>query len=366
MKILIVATSRFELDGITNVILNYYREMDKAGMQIDFVAPNEVNPELKQEIAQNGGTVYRLTGRLKKPVAYMNELTRLIKTNKYEIVHAHGNSATLYLEMHAAQKGGAPVRIPHSHSTSCRHKLADKLLRPLFYRSYTHAFACGEAAGRWLYGSRPFRVINNGIDIDRYAYKPDVRKEYRDKLGLQDKKVIGHVGRFNNEKNHEFLIDIFAKLYGRDTSYRLMLVGDGRLRADIEAKVRSLGLAEAVMFMGETNEVPQLLQAMDVFVLPSRYEGFSLALIEAQAACLPCIVSDTVTKNIAITDLVTFVSLNDQPEKWADIIMRVSPGDRYEKRNENISKIINSGFSIKNLAQGLKELYSAMLNEASK
>lgn len=364
IKVLFVTTTRFGLDGVSTVILNYFRAIDKSDIKIDLVVPNDVKQEIKDEFIRYSSHIYKIDGRLSKPYSYTKRLIKLVSENGYDIVHAHGNSATLLFEMYAAKKGGAAVRIPHSHNTTCRYKLVDKLLRPLFYRSYTHAFACGEAAGRWLYGNRSFTVINNGIDIDRFLYNPDKRKEYRDRYGLCGNKVVGHIGHFSFQKNHEFLIDIFAELYSKDNTYRLMLIGDGALRADIEKKVQNLGLSDAVMFMGRTNEVPQLLQAIDVLVMPSRFEGLPLTLIEAQTACLPCIVSDAVSKEVAITELITFASLNDIPKKWADMILSVPLTDREKKKDMITQKIIDTGYSIRDKARWLKDMYIGYLATA--
>lgn len=363
IKVLYIATTRFGLDGISTVILNYFRAIDKSSIKIDLVAPNDVKQEIRDEFKSYSCDIYKIEGRLNRPYSYYKRLKRLIIENGYDIVHAHGNSATLFLEMHAARKGGVDVRISHSHNTTCKYKLLDKLLRPLFYRSYTHALACGEAAGRWLYGDRPFKIMNNGVDIEKFQYDPDVRDEYRDRYGLADYKVVGHVGRFSHQKNHDLLVDIFAELYSQDDTYRLMLIGDGTLRAEIERKVQDLGLKDAVMFMGRTTEVPQLLQAMDVLVMPSRYEGLPLSLIEAQAACLPCVVSDAITREVALTELVTFASLTDPPLTWAEKIVMATLHDRYGRKDEVLRKITDSGYSIRNLADRLKNTYFDLVSD---
>ncbi|HPT77499.1 MAG TPA: glycosyltransferase family 1 protein [Candidatus Atribacteria bacterium] len=363
MRVLIIATTKFEMDGITHVILNYYRAMDKSGMQIDFAVPNELDAGLRQELEQAGSAIYRLNSRLKHPLAYIRQLSRLVRENKYDIVHAHGNSATLYLEMIAAKKGGARVRLPHSHNTTCRHKLVDKLLRPMFYKSYTHGFACGQKAGEWLFGSRPFEIINNGIDLSKYSFDAQIRENYRSQYGFAEKKVIGHVGTFNYQKNHEFLIDIFSELYKLDPSYRLLLVGDGTLKEETEQKVTALKLNDAVTFAGKTPEVPGLLQAMDMLVLPSRYEGLPLTLIEAQAACLPCFVSDVVSPEAGVTELVSYIPLEEPANKWAQIIHGAVAVDREAIRDRIHSNLTDAGYSIYNNARHMKSLYSEYLHK---
>ncbi len=282
------------------------------------------------------------------------------------MVHAHGNSCTLALEMYSAKKGGAKVRIPHAHSTSCKYKLLHKVLRKPFEVNYTHAFACGQKAGEWLYKDKPFEIINNGIHVDKYTYNAAVRKEYRDKYNLNEKKVIGHIGHFSYCKNHEFLIRIFSELHKLDHSYYLLSVGDGQLKQSIERQVKELGLSDAVIFTGKTLDVPQLMQAMDMIVMPSRFEGLPLTLIEAQTACLPCFVSDKVSKEVAVTDLVRFISLEKSPKEWAIEIDNYKPVNREEIKDKIIREIICAGYSINENANKVKELYKLYIEQVNK
>jgi glycosyltransferase involved in cell wall biosynthesis len=358
LRVLIIATTNFELDGITNVILNYYRAMDKSDMQIDIVTPNDIRDDLRIEIESFGSKIYKINGRTKNPISYIKKLSTLICENNYLIVHAHGNSCTLALEMLAAKFGGAKVRIPHSHNTKTKYSFVNKMLRKIFDLTYTHAFACGQKAGEWLFNKEPFVIINNGISIENYKFNLEVRQKYREKYNLNGKKVIGHVGHFNHQKNHDFLIDVFAEIFKIDNSYRLLLIGDGKLRPDIENKVNELGLTEEVIFTGKSLDVPQLMQAIDMVVMPSRYEGLPLTLVEAQAACLNCFVSDTVSNEVAITELINFLSLEITPKEWADRIYSCNRINRDEKKETVLNQIIMAGYSIKNNAENLKKLYS--------
>ncbi|MFE5426924.1 glycosyltransferase family 1 protein [Peribacillus simplex] len=356
-KILIISTTKFDLDGITNVILNYYRAMDKTDMIIDFVIPNEIRNDLKVEIESLGSKIYKISGRTKNPLIYFKKLKKLIQENKYHIVHAHGNSCTLALEMFAAKKGGAIVRIPHSHNSKNKFKLVHKLLRRTFNSNYTHAFACGQLAGEWLYQDKPFEIINNGIDVSRYSFNIETREQYRNKYNLNEKIVIGHIGHFTFQKNHDFLIDVFAELYKVNNKYRLVMIGGGDLRVTIEEKVQLLGLSDAVIFAGKSLEVPQFMQAMDMIIMPSRFEGLPLSLIEAQAACLPCYVSDTVSKEVGVTDLVNFISLKKSSIEWATIINERVLEDRNQVVETINNQIISAGYSITENAKAMKELY---------
>ncbi|WP_203332299.1 glycosyltransferase family 1 protein [Planococcus beigongshangi] len=363
MNILIVSTGKFDLDGITNVILNYYRALDKSGMHIDFAFPNEIRKDLREELEAGGSVIHRIKGRKKKPLTYMNKLTKLIKENKYDIVHAHGNSCTLALETYAAYRGGAKVRIPHSHNSTSNFKFAHWTLRRLFHATYTHGFACGKLAGEWLYGGKPFEIINNAIFLDDFKYNAEVRKEYRNKYHFAGKKVVGHIGHFTFQKNQDYLVEIFKSLVMKDPDYRLLLIGDGGLKSEVEKKVQDLGLADKVVFTGKSMEIPELLQAMDIMVMPSRFEGMPLTLVEAQAACLPCLISDEISREAEITSLVKFSSLKSSPENWAKQILEMSIVDREELKSVIVEQINNKGYNIVVNSEKMKALYVSYLEE---
>ncbi len=360
-KILIILTTRFGANGITHVMLNYYWALDKSSLQIDFVVPNGVDRATADEINANGSKIYVIGKRVKQPFTYWYKLYKVIKSGGYDIVHAHGNSSTLLIEMYAAKKANAPVRIPHSHSSSCKYKMIHKLLSRFFYRSFTHAFACSEKAGKWLYADKNFQVINNGINILEYSFNQESRDEYRKAMGLTNKKVIGHIGHFTYPKNHSYLIEVFAEIYKTDRNYRLLLIGDGALKKDIKKKANDYNLNEAIIFTGNRADVPQLMSVMDLFVLPSHFEGLPLSLIEAQASCLPCVVSSNVTREIEITKLVHFISLEKSPKEWATTICKIKLQNRDELRGEIQKNIINAGYSIMDNAYKLEKLYMSYL-----
>lgn len=241
VKVLVVSSTRFTIHGITNVIMNYYRNIDKNHIRYDFAVNGELQPELLNEMKRNGSEVFQLPLRSKKPLSYVLALKKIIARGNYDIVHAHGNSATLFLETAVAKICGVPVRIAHCHNSTCKYKLVHSILKPFFLRSITHAFACSHKAGQWLYGKN-HKVINNGIDLDKYAFNPKIREDYRRKLGISDKKVIGHIGNFVYQKNHEFLLDVFHEVCKQDDNYVLLLLGDGILRKHIEEKTQLMGL----------------------------------------------------------------------------------------------------------------------------
>ena len=321
-----------------------------------------IDEDLTDEITKNGSRLYELEYRLKSPIKYIKDLARIIREGRYDIVHAHGNSCTLAIEMLAAKMENIKIRIAHSHNTSSKYKIAHMILRKTFDKNYTYGLACSREAGKWLFKEAPFTVLKNGIDSKKYIFNKRIREEYRKKLDLENCKVIGHVGSFNYQKNHTFLIEIFKELYEIDSTYRLICVGDGALRKEIEDNIKNYGLDGAVLFTGKTKDVPQLMQAMDLFVMPSRYEGLPLTLIEAQAAGLPCFVSDLITNEVNITNLVNFISLNNSAKEWAKIIHDHVMFDRDLLKNDVVSKISQEGYDIRENAKKLKEIYMDLIS----
>ena len=212
------------------------------------------------DIVENtGGKVHVLPYRTKNLFTYWYRLCQLIKREKYDIVHIHGNSHTVSLELSAASIAGCDVRMVHAHNTTCKYVMAHKLLTPLFNLLCTHRLACGKAAGHFMFGDKPFVVANNGVDTEKFTFKPDKRTSIRKELGWENNQIIGHVGYFKEVKNQSFIVDIFGDLYNHDNKYRLILIGDGLLRGQIEKKVSDLGLRDVVCFTGNINNVNEYL-----------------------------------------------------------------------------------------------------------
>ncbi len=364
LKALNILTVRFAANGITAFIMNYDRNMARQGLCADFVMPNEPPERVAREIAARGGRVFVLPQRNRSPISYMRALSRIVREGGYDVVHAHGNSATLYVEMRAAARGGARIRIAHSHNTSCKQKLADRLLRPLFYKSYTHALACGQAAGEWLFPERPFAVVQNAVDTRAFAFDPQMRQGVRARLDLCAAPVVCHVGSFNVQKNHTFLLAAFAALAGRMPDARLLLVGDGPLLAEARAQAERLRLSGRVCFAGTVTSAAPYLCAADAFVLPSLYEGLPFTLVEAQCAGLPCLVSEAVTREAFLTPDVAARSVTggDAAERWAAALeaalhARSDEAARARASAAAVKAAEKQGFSIEHNAEALLRLY---------
>ena len=362
LKVLMINTVPMRYEGITTVMLNYARNLPREGLKLDFLAINDVEPALRREIAGMDVGLHVIEGRNRHPVRYALALARLIRKNGYDIVHAHGNSCTLATELAAAKLGGAKVRCAHSHNTMTNSPRVHRLLRPVFDRSYTHALACGDAAGKWLFGDKPFEVLNNGTDAARYRFDPGARAACRAELGVGERTVVGHVGGFVEQKNHRFLAEAFARALDRNPNLALVLVGDGPERPAVEAKVRELGIGDKVIFTGVSREVPRLLSAMDLMVLPSLYEGLPNVVVEWQAAGLPSLVADTVTPDCRMCDLVEFLPLD--VDAWANRMAEASAAaDRSEASRLGGEAIARAGFDIRENARHLRELYLRYVQE---
>jgi len=357
MKILFINTNPIFADGITSMICNLVRSIDDVTMQIDLVAINEPTESVKMVFELRSGKIYVLHRSMNHVLAYVKGLVAIIKSGKYDAVHVHGSSATMVLEMLAALLAGCNVRIAHSHSTSCNHILLHRLMTPLFRTICTHRLACGDAAGKWLFGKLAFNVVNNGIDTSRFAFSIEEREKTRKVLGLTESNIaICHVGVFNENKNQSFLVDVMTYL---TDNYRLILIGDGGMRKEVEEKVSKLNMTDRVHFIGITDKVQSYLSACDLVAMPSKYEGLPLSLIEQQANGLMCLVSDTITSEVNKSGNVVFSPLCEGPKLWADRIRSLSSlsEDRNKTSKIAIENIISSGYDIKSEASNLANYY---------
>ena len=357
LKALWVHTTTFGRDGLTAVLMNLYGAMDPAACRIDLVTRNALPDAVRQTFEKNGGRTFVLPERNKDPLGYCGRLTDILRAGGYDVLHAHGNSCTLATELAAAKRAGVRVRIAHSHNTGCTHTLLHRLLRPLFEGSVTCRIACGRAAGQWLFRDKPFTVLTNAVDTGRFAFSPADRARVRAAYGWEDALIVGHTGSFLPRKNHAFLLDAFAALAEREPSARLLLVGDGQLMPQVRRTLEERGLSCRAVLAGATDEVPPLLSAMDVFVLPSLAEGLPVSLIEAQAAGLPCIAADTVTAESDLTGSVRFLPLSAGAEAWAGAILSAAKTDRAESAAAAGARIQGAGYDITQNGAALLALY---------
>ena len=324
--------NRMDSGGIESVVLNYYRHIDRSKVQFDFYFAEGSRLPQRQELEQLGAGPYPIPP-YSHPVAYHKALYTAFKQRGYKIVHAHLSTMSIF-PLFAAWRAGVPVRICHNHSTAHwgegAKTLLKYILRPFNKIFATEWFACGETAGRWMYSNKAFdagkvTVMPNAIDTAKFAYDPDARKRLRKELGIpQDAFVVGHVGRFTYAKNHVFLLKIFKELLKTEANARLLLVGEGELEQRTCQQAQELDIQDKVIFTGTRRDVNKLYSVMDVFCLPSRYEGMPVVAWEAQANGLACVFSDTVTKETMQSEKTIFVSLFSSVQNWVDKIITMN------------------------------------------
>lgn len=364
-KLLMINTVPTERNGITNVIINILTAIDRSKIEIGYVAINIPDESIQQVLKNLDVKLYILSRKISSSIPYIYRLASIL--NKYDIVHVHGNSATMSLEMIAAKLGHVPLRVSHLHSSSCSMKLIDRLFRPIFYSLCNVRFACSKKAGDWMYRNRDFILVNNGIDTEKFRYDENDRKQIREQLKIKDNIVIGHVGNFDYAKNHPFIFEVFKELHSLNTKFRLMLVGGGDKYEEYILLTKELGIYDKVIFTGNVNNPNKFMSSMDLIIMPSLFEGFPLTLLEEQANGLSCIVSDVITKEVNISGNVHFLSLSQPAKQWASYInneLSIS-NDRISLSNESISSINSSGYSINILANKLLQYYIAKLSEIS-
>ena len=349
--------------GIETFIMNVYRNIDRKKIQFDFLVHTKNEKAFDKEITSLGGKIYSVPDRSEGIILNRIKLEEFFSTHTgYKIVHQHVSSLSYIEPLKVAKKFGIPIRIVHGHSTNQGgnkiHRYIHYLNQLVIQKYATHYFACSDASKKWMYGQKKlgtrYKLIKNGIDINRFIFNPETRKNMRKKLNIDEKFVIGHVGRFSHPKNHEFIIDVFREIHIRNKNAVLLLIGDGNLRNHIEDKVVQLGLTNSVIFTGIQSDVSPMLQAMDVFLFPSIYEGLGIAVIEAQSSGLPCIVSDQVPREALVTDNVEVVSLQSSPSQWADKVLRYN--DKYDRKN-TFSQIRLNGYDINEISEWLQNFY---------
>lgn len=352
--------------GLETMLMNYYRNIDRNRLQFDFLVHREFEADYDQEIISLGGRIYRLPKLNPFSLDYCKKIDEFFANHKeYKIVHSHLDCMA-GIPLKYAKKHGVPIRIAHAHNSN---QTKDKkyLLKLMYKKNICKyadiLYACGYDAGKWMFGTDNFSILNNAIDSKRYSYNAENRKKIRKELKIPlDALVVGHVGRFSPQKNHEYLIQIFFETQKKKDNIFLLLVGDGELREEISKKVKIMGISNKVVFAGIRDDVEDVLQAMDIFLFPSIYEGLPVSIIEAQAAGLPCLISDKVPIDCKITDCVQQIALNADIEKWVKALLLNSKKQRIDRYKE----VCASGYDIKKNAKELENAYMKMLKERGK
>lgn len=353
--------------GAETIMMNYLKNIDREKIRMDFLINRPDRADYEEEIEVLGSKVYHMCPLYPgKFGIYKKEFKKFLTEHpEYQIIHSHLEERS-YFALKIAKEMGVPVRIVHAHSTPKHFNI--KLPVRLYFRrklrgTYTHRFACSEEPARWLYGTTEnVTLMRNAIDADKFSFNEEIRESVREKLGInKDTLVIGHVGRFTFEKNQSFLIDVFKNVNKQQPNSKLLLIGGGKpkeeieMKAAVKEKVQELGLQDKVSFLGIRDDVNELMQAMDLLVMPSVSEGFPVTLVEAQSAGVKCLVSDVVTDKCNITGEMQFMSLNSGAGEWANKVLLFSKAEL--NKTEMNEKVRQAGYDIKENAKWLEEFY---------
>lgn len=361
MRVVHIVTS-MNRGGLETMIMNYYRNIDRKHVQFDFLVHRYEKGAYDDEIEKMGGKIYRIRNLNPFSLKYRKELDEFFKSNKYDIVHCHLDCMSS-IPLKYAKKNGIAIRIAHAHSSSQDKNL--KYVLKLYYKTQikkyaTDLFACSGDAGKWMFNGNNFTIIRNAIDSDLYKFNSSIRLAIRKEFNIpKNAFTVGHVGRFSTVKNHNFIVEVFSKIHDINKNSFLLMIGDGELKQEIKVKIKELDLDHNVIFAGIRNDVPNILQAMDVFLFPSLYEGLPLSLIEAQSSGLKCFISDRVSSESIITNNVESISLSKSAKEWADRILKYKDG--YDRLDCSYL-VKGSGFDIIENASLLEAYYINKFN----
>ena len=355
------------LGGAESRIMDLYRHMDREQIQFDFLIHYKEKGYFDDEIKELGGNIYYLPSfRVYNYFAYKKACRRFFEEHSYfAAVHGHMTStAAIYLP--EAKRAGIPLTIAHARSAGVDNGakgLITKLLRKNLYRRCDKMFACSDLAAEAVFGKKRYEenrvtILPNAVDTKEFLPNEEVRTQLRRLYCLEGKFVIGHVGRFHYAKNHKFLLEIFEEIAKQKDNAVLMLLGDGPLKEETEQKARDKGIDEKVIFTGNQTPVAPFYQVFDFLLFPSRFEGLPGTVVEAQAAGLKCLISDTITKQVKVTDQVTFMSIKEPAKKWADEVLRWEEQPEAETVNCNLA---DTNFDVNNQVEFYIELYSGRM-----
>lgn len=348
------------IGGIEAFLLNVYRNIDRSKVQFDFISSKDTIA-IEGEITRLGGRVYRI--KYGNGLDYYVQLLKLIRTNQYEVVHIHKNSAANIIPFLVCKRAGVKTIIAHAHNTRPTRGKVTRILhymnRPVLNILCDEKAACSNLAALWMFGKRAVKkdnvkYIKNGIEIERFVYDAEIRKRVRTELGLQENTfVIGNVGRLARQKNQMFLVDILYEVKKAYENARLLICGEGDLRGAILHRAKELHVEDSLIMPGQCNNINEMLQAMDVYVMPSLYEGLTVAAVEAQCAGLPTMISDAMSGETKLIEQCRILSLKASAGEWAESILEYT--DVVRKNTE--TEIRRTGYDVKNTANDLEKFY---------
>lgn len=362
MKRLLCLISNMNTGGAETFLMKIYRKIDRKNYQIDFCINNKEESYYEKEILSLGGKVYHIPSKSENLREFKRQLAKIVKENSYEYVLRLTSSAMGFMDLKISKKAGAKVCSVRSTNSSSGGSLKSKLahiLGKLLYKKYIDVkFAPSGLAAEYTFGKKALinnevSILHNGVDLNVFHYDNEARYKIRNEFAIKDNQyVIGHIGRFDYQKNHAFLLDVFKEMSNKNDNSVLMLVGDGILEQQIKDKIKALDIEDKVIFTGVRSDIPQLLSAMDVFVFPSFYEGMPNTVIEAQATGLPCVIADTITKEADITGLVQYLALSNSAEKWANVAL----GSIKSTRMDTKENFVENGYDIESVTKKFTQL----------
>lgn len=347
------------LTGLTNggaesFIMNMYRHMDRDKVQFDFLLRSDDNI-YAEELNKMGSRVYKTASFPKHFIKNAQETDTFFKTHDYDVIHVHANALLYTFALSCAKRRGVTCRIIHSHNAGMAHMQLlpiHNMNKRRINNLATDFFSCSETAGKWMF-DRNFTVVHNAIDLSAFAYNPQKRIQIRKKFGIgENELVIGHIGRFVGQKNQSFLVDILAEVVKKKTDTKLILVGDGEQKTAIEKKVENMGLLDKVIFFGAQKDVTDIVNAFDLFVFPSKFEGLGIVAVEAQANGLKVICSEMVPDQVLFNSAMCKLPLSAGPVCWAEHILGADT-----QRLHLTSQIQAAGYDVKQEAKKLQDFY---------
>lgn len=364
MERIAVIMGKMHSGGKKNLVMEYYRNIDRSKVQFDFICDSDSNSIPEEEIINMGGRVY-IVAPYQNIVKNLKGIRKILKENKYRIIHGYNGTMNVFA-MFTAWTVGVPIRINESISMghrSDKKTILKNMLKPFSRCFATHYMANGEECGRWQFGKRLYnkgkvKVFKTVINTEVNEFKPEVREATRHEYGLEEKFVVGHIGRLTEQKNTLFLIDIFAEICKKNADAILLLIGDGNLKEAMLEKIEKLGIEKSVMYLGRREDIQQFYNAMDCFLLPSLYEGLPVVGVEAQCCGLPVFFSEEIPReSSACADLGYFIGLDKSAQEWADVILEKIKGIQRRNCREEVKK---AGFDSVEEAKKLVEHYKKL------
>lgn len=359
MKTVVLEVASMEIRaGIENFLMNIIRNLDHDKIQVDFLSG--IPGPYDEEIKSYGGRIFRgpsILNRIER-IKYIKKI--LSEHPEIKTVHIHGNTAISCIDARIFKKFGVSNIIIHSHSDGTKgifsfikHWICKYYIR----KCANYNFSCSKSAGRWMFGSDNFTVISNAINLDTFRFDKSTAFEYKKRLKLENKVVIGHVGRFEVPKNHQFIIKVFKQIHDIHNDSHLLLIGEGALYNEVIKLIKDYELQECTTVIRNSPEINHLLQAMDVFIFPSLWEGLGISLVEAQASGLPCVVSQVIKEEVCVTPLITKMDLKTSVNEWANIVWEQATKIKDRSNDIHIKQLSEAGFNIKETARALENIY---------